>query len=64
MKGETNKTFNQNTIQELKMELSRVESLSKDYKSLGYYDDQIYFHEMEKRFKSTEKVEYSLTHSL
>ena len=54
--GETNISFNESTIFELKAELRKLEAMSKDFKSLGYYKDQIYFHELEKRFKSNEKV--------
>jgi len=54
--GETNLEFNMKTIEELQLELDSLEQKTQEYKSLGYYEDQIYFHETEKRFKNKTKV--------
>lgn len=48
--------YSQDVIQNLKKELNRLNEVSKNYKSLRYYEDQIYFHNIEKRFKSSNKV--------
>lgn len=54
--GKSNPEFNEETIKGLKLELNRLEHKTKNLKSVGYYEDQIYFHNTEKRFRSKTQV--------
>ena len=53
-KSETD--FDQTQINDLQNQLKKIEDKTKDMKKLEYYQDQIYFHQTEKRLKSSEKV--------
>lgn len=53
-KSETD--FDQAQINDLQNQLKKIEDKTKDMKKLEYYQDQIYFHQTEKRLKSSEKV--------
>ena len=52
--------FDQAQVNDLQHKLNELEAETKGMKMLEYYEDQIYFHQTEKRLKINEKVRIAL----